>query len=140
MMSEGTSNVTNHITQAAAQLCAELSNAEAGGECYNPENFADKPRRGAYSAFRRRIETEDALKREVLVLLEPFEASGPKAKAAMDEAKALLRATLLPDPKPTLLEEFIQYSTDWIVLDDDYKAGVIKAFDWIAKRGLEVKP
>lgn len=119
-------------TQAAAQRCADLANAEYNGIGYQArhftETFADR------EAFRRYVETEDAMIREVLALLGQMPGGHPKHA----EAITLLRANLLSDPQPTLLEEFLN-EQEWATgkLNESERKLVGHALDWIAKR--EVK-
>lgn len=115
------------LTQAAASRCADLANAE--GALMSPQFFMDGHRRYSERAFRRYVETEDATKREVLALLGQMPGGHPKRA----EAIAILRANLLPDPKPTLLEEFMaEYAG--LKGTDTFIVGASAALDWITKR------
>lgn len=114
-------------TQAAAQRCADLANAE-GGANWSTLDFSGAA--SGNNAFRRRLEYYDARDREVLERLK----HGCTAAAI-----AKLRADLLPDPEPTLLEEF-ELATGRTGLTEREKWHVKDALDWFAKRGVEVTP
>lgn len=49
-----------------------------------------------------------------------------------------LRADLLPEPGPTLYEQFV--AENGPVRNECDRAMVHKTLDWIANRGVEVKP
>lgn len=123
-------------TQAAAKKCADLANAETGVRGLSQAYFLDEPSHLA-AAFRREIERINARDREVLALLEILGATGPRSTSALDEARSKLRTDLLPDPAPTLLEEFMVAHP--LRHSEPFDAGVKAALDWIAKReGKEI--
>jgi hypothetical protein len=123
-------------TQAAAQKCADLANAvEPGG--YGPKCFTEEVGTPAQIAFCRYVEHIHETHTKVFDLLDEMDELYECAGAAMSEIKTLLRANLLPDPKPTLLEQF-KAECSLPPVTDGFWHGAALFADWIAKR--EVKP
>lgn len=135
--------MTNTHTTQAARRCADLANEAEGNltEGYFPGYFMDSGGiNGANAAFRREVEREHAFKLEVLALLDDVNADDCGRTLKIGQAKALLRTNLLPDPQtPTLLDQF-EYETNADSGSFEFRRGYAAFADFIAKRGLDVKP
>lgn len=124
---------SDEITQAAAQKCADLANEAMGIPDFWEAADIIKPTYPLGVAFRHFVEHIDARDREVLALLDDGCAKGEWVQ--IFRCRDLLRADLLPEP--TLYEQFFAEIES---ITPDEAAGARLFADWIAKRGVEVKP
>lgn len=122
-------------TQAAAKHCADLANAVARGyTAYHPEHFTDF-NLDVPEAFRREVEAKDAMIRELMHSAKQAQVPGNDWRRELALMENILRANLLvPDPKPTLLEEFLNANDCRF---PEFKQGAKAFADWIAKRQQE---
>jgi hypothetical protein len=126
-------------TQAAAQKCADLANA-AGSLSSKPDHFLIEPLDPSDLAFRRYVEHIHTTNAKVFDLLDEMADLYKCEGAAMSEIKALLRDNLLPDPQPSDEAMAIARMVHGLTASDGLVMAGKAIDDWIAKRGVEVKP